>query len=534
MANVLVNENSLMAIADAIREKENLPGERIENIVYQDVGELTLHSCTPNIDPETGVNTGSYPNSHTQTDVLTIPNAESIHVTIVCNKSDSGDKLCAWLGAHPDYSPVFDYGGSFTGLINGNVTKEYDIEGDSVTIGFYSDSSGQNYGYWATVTGVEREIVSQDIIPINRYQPAEMAPAILGIKDGSKEIHIGAYNSNWLYDMVDHLSDPDYTIYLHPCKYITSTSGMMYSPTSTNIIGMTLSALPSIKIKCTIKVDLNHFSDGSRCYPSQVYKSKFTLNFSQTRLTAIPTEIIDLFAENGGKITLEKGFYETQFVDIDFIEPLYNGWLEDTSILSANSTENANNMFYGCSSLKRVDCGKIPRTYWSQGSYRYQFVYNTFNNCYALQEALNIWPPDYNSSTLSTNAFSGTFTNCYMLGRVTFAPGRKVGTISNQVIDLSSKVGYGLAYSINSLPLVDDDETYAQYKDGEYKTNMKEYSHYNHDSAVETINSLPIVNSGTIKFDGASGSSTDGGAINTLTDEEIAVATEKGWTVSIV
>ena len=38
----------------------------------------------------------------------------------------------------------------------------------------------------------------------------------------------------------------------------------------------------------------------------------------------------------------------------------------------------------------------------------------------------------------------------------------------------------------------------------------------------------------TIKFKGESGSATDGGAINTLTAEEIAVATAKGWTVSLV
>jgi hypothetical protein len=66
---------------------------------------------------------------------------------------------------------------------------------------------------------------------------------------------------------------------------------------------------------------------------------------------------------------------------------------------------------------------------------------------------------------------------------------------------------------------------------------MIEYSRYNHDSAVETINSLPDVSAGsgnTIKFEGAAGSLTDGGAINTLTEEEIAVATAKGWTVTLV
>ena len=68
------------------------------------------------------------------------------------------------------------------------------------------------------------------------------------------------------------------------------------------------------------------------------------------------------------------------------------------------------------------------------------------------------------------------------------------------------------------------------------------FSRYNHDSAVETINSLPdtseyLASAGgtnTIKFRGIQGALTDGGAINTLTEQEIAVATEKGWTVSMV
>lgn len=67
------------------------------------------------------------------------------------------------------------------------------------------------------------------------------------------------------------------------------------------------------------------------------------------------------------------------------------------------------------------------------------------------------------------------------------------------------------------------------------------YSRYNHTSAVETINSLPDCsaycaetnNTNTITFKKYSGALTDGGGINTLTEEEIAVATNKGWTVSL-
>ena len=58
---------------------------------------------------------------------------------------------------------------------------------------------------------------------------------------------------------------------------------------------------------------------------------------------------------------------------------------------------------------------------------------------------------------------------------------------------------------------------------------------------METINSLPVVqkasstdnNTFIIKFKGNAGSATDGGAINTMTEEEIAVATSRGWTVTL-
>ena len=90
---------------------------------------------------------------------------------------------------------------------------------------------------------------------------------------------------------------------------------------------------------------------------------------------------------------------------------------------------------------------------------------------------------------------------------------------------------------------VKDDATYQALKDDpDWWTLEVAYSRYNHDSAVATINSLPdtsaylTANGGTntIKFKGESGSATDGGAINTLTAEEIAVATAKGWTVTLV
>lgn len=66
------------------------------------------------------------------------------------------------------------------------------------------------------------------------------------------------------------------------------------------------------------------------------------------------------------------------------------------------------------------------------------------------------------------------------------------------------------------------------------------FSHFNHTSAVNFINSLPDTSaylataggSNTITFHPASGGLTDEGEVGSLTAAEIAVATNKGWTIS--
>lgn len=76
-------------------------------------------------------------------------------------------------------------------------------------------------------------------------------------------------------------------------------------------------------------------------------------------------------------------------------------------------------------------------------------------------------------------------------------------------------------------------------------TNVKAamlFSKFNHDSMVELINSLPDTSAylaakggtNTIKFNKYLGALTDAGGAENLTDEEIAVATSKGWTISLV
>lgn len=214
---------------------------------------------------------------------------------------------------------------------------------------------------------------------------------------------------------------------------------------------------------------------------------------------------------------------------------------------------NQNNMFYNCYSLRSIPIGLI-----SHGNkyiyYNYSYFYSGFTHCYNLDELVNL-PIPYTQATWTYNSFSSTFSYCERLKNITFKK-QDDGTPytvswKSQVINLTSNVGYATMkeaiLSHNSGITVDkevtDDASYQALKDDpDWFTTNVAYSRYNHDSAVATINSLPdtsayLATSGgtnTIKFDGAAGSATDGGAISSLTPEEIAVATSRGWTVSLV
>lgn len=193
-----------------------------------------------------------------------------------------------------------------------------------------------------------------------------------------------------------------------------------------------------------------------------------------------------------------------------------------------------NSTFCNCYSLRNIP---TLRPTWI--GYNQQ---NMYSGCYSLDEIKNI-PVSQASSSL--NAY-GAFDNCWRAKEVMFAVQEDSTPYSTtwdgSEISLTTYVGYAsgdnlLSYNSGILAEkeVIDDITYKLLKDDpDWWTRDVNYSRYNHDSAVNTINSLPYVTAATIKFTGASGSATDGGAISNLTEDEIAVATAKGWTVEIV
>lgn len=209
-------------------------------------------------------------------------------------------------------------------------------------------------------------------------------------------------------------------------------------------------------------------------------------------------------------------------------------------------------LFYNCYSLRSFPLDLIAHG--NKYAYStYSLFYAGFSGCRVLDE-ITI-PVIYTEATWNSNFMSDMFLNCNRLKKLVFQLQENgqpyVVKWARQRISLIGDIGCTSSISsilnynsgITADKEVKDAATYEALKnDADWFTQNKQYSRYNHDSAVETINSLPdtsaylAANGGTntIQFNSNGGKLTDGGAINTLTEEEIAVAVAKGWGVAFV
>lgn len=205
-------------------------------------------------------------------------------------------------------------------------------------------------------------------------------------------------------------------------------------------------------------------------------------------------------------------------------------------------------IFDHCQALKKVPLWFGNMTFTVDRDTNYSpsssVYYMAFNSCYNLKEL--ILPIIPSPAKLKSNCFQQTFEDVKSMRKFVFAPppaGNEAVLWSHQTINLANWLsGYNPSFS--GPKAIYDDETYNLYKnDPDARAQTLEYSFYNHDAALETIRSLPYTQmvdvpdselQNVIKFYGESGSATDAGAINTLTTAEIAIATNKNWTVSFV
>ena len=290
-------------------------------------------------------------------------------------------------------------------------------------------------------------------------------------------------------------------------------------------------------------------------YYSNVETIPFTINLSTNGCDCASMfescQYLKTLPEVSGKPTS----FSNVFYSCYRIRQIPDSWGNlDFSYFTTDSYVRMSNFFAFCYSLRQIPASLLSNLHNDKVTSLYsKAYYGCFISCYSLDEILNL-PVD--GATMTSNMFASSFDNCSRLKDMTFATNNGTPYTANwktQTIDLTASVGSSsiiyknhiLNYNsgITSDKEVTDDASYQTLKnDPDWFTCDVAYSRYNHDSAVATINSLPdtsaylAANGGTntIKFKGESGSATVGGAINTLTEEEIAVATAKGWTVTLV
>ena len=285
-------------------------------------------------------------------------------------------------------------------------------------------------------------------------------------------------------------------------------------------------------------------------YNCNITSMNFAFNNSRTK--ELPTFDNSIIISNSEDIGYRQAFcdcYDLRHIP-EGIFPTQQGSTNDYS-----GRRDTKQLFYGCSKLR-----DFPSLIYFNGinssNGSNSFYYQCFYNCRLLDEIVDI--PVFGNRHTSDSFSDMLYNNC-RVKKITFVP-NQTANMKNQTIDMGASIYVGYfspSYTDRELEQyyldaetgvtmetrVVDATTYEALKNNpNWWTSDVAYSRYNHDSAVETINSLPdtsayLASNGgtnTIKFLGASGSATDGGAINTLTAEEIAVATAKGWTVTLV
>lgn len=226
----------------------------------------------------------------------------------------------------------------------------------------------------------------------------------------------------------------------------------------------------------------------------------------------------------------------------------------DFTIMNNKNDSNFSENFIHCYSLRYIPKKLLKQIFYAgkQNNDDYGTIYQyQFNNCYSLDalDGVAVQASKYNMDRLGNY---DCFSRCYRLKTMKFdtnADGTpKIAPWKQQSLNLINYVGYAQyastfdgRYGFTTATQVSDAATYEALKNNpDYWTADINYSRYNHDSAVETINSMPDTSAflqanggtNTIKFMRNSGKLTDGGAIDTLTEEEIAVAVARGWTVA--
>lgn len=369
----------------------------------------------------------------------------------------------------------------------------------------------------------------------NTYKPREMADAITNLPTGGggADIEPIVLTGDQSYCCKSQLGQK--MLELYPDKIST----LNLTNVSFMFAGWPYSAPPAIQLN--FKQEDNFLYAGSMFADSNITEAPSLSNFRMAEINSL--------------------FYNCYYLkDLSKID--YTTW-DKTYWANIGKRDS---MFYHCYSLRRIPEGFLKQLDgWASGSSSYGYdhlYYSMFSGCVNLDEILGLGITASSSIITKSTILQNLLNQNYCLKRFTFITNEDgtpkiakwksttlrmyCGCINADVKSVNSwletieqyapeRVGKRIYDATTYEALKDDPDAWVGNYYGE--TSCVPWSLYNRDSAIETINSLPDCSAycgssvNTIVFFKNAGSGY-GKSINDLTEEEIAVATAKGWTVS--
>jgi hypothetical protein len=591
MAKLFIQDTTLTAIADAIRSKTS-GGSGAPIVVIS----KTPNVNTPE-DYTAGYGLAGYQDNNIN-DVITIPGAVSMKVDLTYQTDTYAAQVQIFKGAVEASTGqgVGDYiYKGHTAIKTASLTIE---DTDTITINFiqpspWNTTTGDTsyFGYYAEVTGYDADgnQITDGGANTTQYKPTEMPAAILAISGGGSSGGITpsgelAIYDNGSYDVTEYASAVvSVAKGVFPEGDFPITENGQYNITRYNTV--------------TVEVPTGGGTGDDLEYPVLSGPQQYTCqgnsagewaikNFGSKITTSNLLDTSNMFANSGlttipvifnyntsSNVNINYMFQYAQSLttlpEFSYIQP--NNMVQlcygcsklinvnslvdfDMTYMNTSSSGGAQSLFYTCRALRNIPA-EFLKKFWALTTNSSRSHHNgAFTSCSSLDEVSN-W--GITTASLTSNTFQNTVSYCSCLKKFTFDTNddgtAKTAKWKNQVIDLSAGIGYDSYKQLTSKYFsggrdssteITDAASYETLKNNPNSwTKLREYSRYNKASAVETINSLPdcsayiagsTANNNTIKFEGAAGSATDAGAINTMTEAEIAVAAAKGWTVTFV
>ena len=366
--------------------------------------EITKYAHTPNISDD-GSRNGGFGTYRRLKSVITIPNADSIHVEIRYGTYNSSRGVVYVIPRSYSGNITSNYGNygqiaTLSGYTASGLTASYNIEGDTATFGFWSDSNkyyntsndaDYSYGYYAVVTGVSKV---QTITGGQYLQPSPNDPEYR-FKEWNTEPDGSGNTVDPNMDMVELGNGANiYAIYEEDLLDENSKGEWWkIKGDGTLIIGN--------GSEMTIPVNQTPYSGSNwpwRAYSSQIQSAKFigtvhanpctSYMFDGSSITSIDftnydtsnvTNMSNMFSGCSSLTSLDVSGFDTSKVTM--MDYMFSDCPSLTSLdVSGFDTSNVTNMdsmFYNCTSLTSLDVSSFDTS-------KVTNMRNMFSYCKAL------------------------------------------------------------------------------------------------------------------------------------------------------